>query len=495
MKEVFRLAGDIVSQLDPIFKPRSVAVVGASDDREKWGHATFEKAHSTGFRGPVYPVNREQETVQGFRAYPSIKDVPDQVDLAVIVVPARFVPGVMRDCVEAGVRGAVVISAGFAETGPEGRRLQQEIVQIARDGGIRFVGPNCMGIFSSVSKINLAFGGMPPHGPIAFVSQSGTLGGYLFQAALTKGYGFSKFISSGNQADLNVADYLEYLGQDPDTGGIVLYLEGVPEGRRFLEVAKRVTREKPVIVYKGGRTSVGMKATMSHTGSLAGVDAIFEAVCRQAGILRGYEAMHPFDMVEAIASQPLPAGPRVAIIINGGGHTVTMGDACALAGLQVPDIDPETQADLRKYLWPHAPDPVNPIDTAGDWRPMTISLLADRVASLDYIDGLIVQPPWSSPGRYKNAELAKAAINAAEIIANIPGKYGKPVITISSRDGVSGMIGDILSGGKIPGYSTPEECARAMYALVKYAEIRRRSQIEPRLTASMSGGNGKEENR
>lgn len=461
----------IVEQLRPILEPRSVAVIGASGDITKFGGRAFLIPLETGYRGALYPVNSKRKEIWGIKAYPSVLDIPDDIDLAVFAIPASDVLQAMEECVQKGVGGAVIITAGFAEIGDEGRKLQNEVVRIAHQGGIRLVGPNCNGIWSSAVKLSLLFTPTPQPGPISFVSQSGTLGFYLFQLAMSKGYGFSKFISSGNQASLNVSDYVEYLGQDANTKAIVLYIEGVQEGRRFFDTAKEVVKRKPIVVYKGGRTAAGSKATLSHTASLAGSDEVFETACKQAGIIRCYEVIHPFDLAEALACQPWPKGKRVTII-GSGGQCVATADACASLGLELPEFDEDTKRRIAEILAPHAPVPTNPIDTAATPYPMTIPKILEIVASLDYIDGIITQGPFVgfdlSPERIRNT------LDEIEVTTAIPRKYGKPLIVTGMRWQGMDLTLDLLRRARIPYYTTPEESARAMYGLMQYGEIRQR---------------------
>ena len=281
----------IKEQLDPIFKPESIAFIGASNSPAKWGFRVFDRPLRTGYRGRVYPVNPREDRIRMLPAFRSVLDIPGHVDLAVITVPAPQVPDVMRECVRKGVKGAVLITAGFAEIGREGKVLEDEVVRIAREGGIRFVGPNGMGIWSAAGMLNMCFEQSPLSGPIAFVSQSGTFGGSLSEIAGTKGYGLSKFISIGNQADLTAADYLEYLADDDDTRVVVFYMEGFKDGSRFFDLAKEVVKKKPIVIFKAGRTAPGTRATQSHTASLAGSDEIFDALCRQVGLIRTQEAL------------------------------------------------------------------------------------------------------------------------------------------------------------------------------------------------------------
>jgi succinyl-CoA synthetase alpha subunit len=290
----------MIEELRPLFKPESIAVIGASNDPSKWGNWMVTRPIHSGYRGQIYPINPRDKEIFRLKAYPSVLEVPEHVDLAVITIPAKAVPAAMKECVKKGVKAVVLISAGFAETGPKGKALQDEVVGIARDGGIRFMGPNGMGIWSSAVRMNTAFWFTPKSGGISFVSQSGTMGGYLLETAHNKGYGFNSFLSVGNQADLSMAEYVEYLGDDEATSVIVLYIEGLKDGARFLKKAKEVIRKKPIIVYKAGRTENGARATMSHTASLSGADEVFEAICRQAGIIRTYDVIPAFDAAEAL---------------------------------------------------------------------------------------------------------------------------------------------------------------------------------------------------
>ena len=460
---------EIRERLDPIFKPSTLALIGASDMEGKWGNWVMHNLLNSGYRGTIYPINPKEEVVVGHAAYPSVLDVPEEIDLAVFTIPSKIVLPVMEQCVEKGVKGAIVVTAGFAEIGGDGRALQEELVKIARKGNINFVGPNCMGVWSSAVRLNTTFKDVPLSGGISFVSQSGTMGDYLFNIARSKGYGFSKFVSSGNQACLNVADYMEYLAQDEDTRAMVFYIEGMPEGRRLFELAREVTKVKPVIVYKAGKTSVGSRAAQSHTGSLSGVDEIFEAASRQAGIIRCHEVLHPFDAAEALINQPLPAGNRVAIVGDGGGYCVTSSDTCAAMGLQVPEIDSAARAKIRKLLLPHAPEPRNPVDTAADPRPVPMAQIADIVAGLDYIDGLIILPPV--PFFDRSLETQRQLLEAYEILGAIPEKYGKPLIATSIYSEFGSGLQVLKDLGKIPFYLTPEDCARAMVCMAQYAQV------------------------
>jgi len=463
-------------QIDYIFRPESVAVIGASNKRERWGYATMRSILKSGYRGQIYPIHPKDEVVHGLTAYPSVLDVPGKIDLAIFVVNAGQTVKAMKECAKKGVKGGVIITAGFAEVGEEGRRMQDEIVSVAREAGIRFVGPNCLGIWSSAVSLDCAFYRRPQPGPIAFISQSGTMGEYLLEIGLAKGYGFSKFVSSGNQADLDVCDYLEYLGDDPDTKTIVLYLEGVKDGRRFLEVARKVTAEKPVVMYKAGRTSAGARAAMSHTASLAGNNELFDAACRQSGIIRADEILGAFDIAEALAHQPPPKGNRVAIVSGGGGFCVTVADACATHGLEVPELDADTQKRIRSLFHPYSPQPKNPVDMIARKGPITHAEVIEILAELDYIDGFIIMPPWGGFHKDTPTELMKELIDSAERIAQIPKKYKKPIICAAEREFAGRPVHEILKKGEIPFFEGPDTCALALQGLFQYAQTRERAR-------------------
>jgi len=482
------LPEDIVKALNPIFKPKSIAVIGASNVPWKWGYQMVSNPIDSGYNGSIYPINLNEKEVAGLKVYPSILKVPGDIDLAVIVVPAPTVPQAMEECIEKGVKGAIIISAGFAETGPEGKALQERVLRIAEKGGVKFVGPNCNGIWSANVKLNLALWGDLRPGPVSFISQSGTFGGFLIMMAMAHGYGINNFVHMGNEASLTELEYLQYFAEDPNTKVIACYIEGLRKGRKFFEAAKEIVKRKPIVLYKAGRTPVGSAAMFSHTASLSGVDEIFEAACKQAGIIRVYEAFHPFILAEALVKQPLPKGNRITVIGGGGGYCVSTSDMCSVLGLSLPEFDEETKRKLREVLLPHASTPRNPIDTAADWRPETYGTLIEIVAKLNYIDGIIISLPWWHRWamRMRGRLLAptmitnflREIINTAEKIATVPEKYGKPLIaTISHPEEADPLINIFQSAG-IPFYETPEDCARAMHGLAKYAEIRRKHGVD-----------------
>lgn len=470
------MSSGMYDELRPLFSPRSIAVIGASGTPGKWGHSMVARPIQSGYRGPIYPINPKAGAIEGLTVYPDIKDVPGDVELAVVTLPARMVPDAVRDCTAKGVKAMVVISAGFAETGPSGKALQEEVVEIARSARIRLMGPNGMGIYTSEVRLNTAFDFMPQPGGISFVSQSGTMGGYLLETASDKGYGFNAFLSVGNQADLSMADYIEYLGEDERTRVIVLYIEGLKDGNRFLRSAREVVRKKPIIAYKSGQGEDGARAAMSHTASIAGSDATFDAVCRQSGIIRTHDVSHAFDIAEALSKQPLPKGNRVGIVAGGGGMCVVSTEACNNYGLSVPELDEGTVKQLSQYLLPHAPPPKNPIDVAADPRGMTMACVAEALARHPGIDAIISQAPlWRI-----TPENIQERLDAAERISRIPEKYGKPLIALSMKRFMTGIVYELMRDRDIPFYEFPKDAARAVYGLYMYSVLRMRSNAMSR---------------
>ena len=460
-------------ELKPLFSPNSIAIIGASNTPGKWGNDMVVRPLQSSFRGPIYPINPNADEIVGLKAYPNIKEVPGAVDMAVITIPAPRVPDAVRDCAAKGVKAMVVISAGFAETGPKGKALQDEMLGIARSANIRFMGPNGMGIYTSRVRLNTAFDFMPQPGGISFISQSGTMGAFLMGVASDKGYGFNAFLSVGNQADLSMADYIEYLGEDDRTRVIVLYIEGLKDGSRFLHNARNVIKKKPIIVYKSGQGEDGARATMSHTASIAGSDATFDAACRQAGIIRTYDVSHAFDIAEALSKQPLPKGNRVGIVAGGGGVCVVSTDACNGYGLSVPELDAPTVKNLAQYLMPHASPPKNPIDLAADPRGMTTAIIAEALAQHPGIDAVIVEAPlWGV-----TTSNIREKLEAAEKISLIPETYGKPLIALAMKRDMTGIVYELMRDRNIPFYLFPKDSARAVYGLYMYSKLKMRPSL------------------
>lgn len=351
---------DYPDQIDAMFNPEAVAVIGATEDIQKWG---FGIINSYLLREPdidLYLVNPNRDEIFGRKSYDSILDIPDDIDLAVITIPAKIVPDAVDECQEKGVETVIVISAGFSEAGNED--LAEEMVENARDGGVRIVGPNCMGHFDTSSSLYTArFFPSIGEGNISVISQSGNFGVFIVKEGYKKDFGFSKYITTGNEADLGFVDFLEYLGDDPSTDIIVSYIEEIRDGERFKEVAPKITKDKPLFVLKAGETEAGTKAAASHTGAMAGDDRIYDGVFKQVGAIRVETLEELFDTLEALQKQPLPEGKNVGILTGGGGFGVIAADACEKSGLSVPDLSDETMEKLDEVLPPRW-SKGNPVD-------------------------------------------------------------------------------------------------------------------------------------
>lgn len=379
------------SDLDCVFNPRNIAFIGASKNVAKWGHIILGNIVAGHFSGEIYPINPREEWIMERKVYRSVGEVPaDEIDLAVIVTPSKTVPGILHECAAANVRGAIVVPGGFSEEGGEGAGLEKEIARIAEENKIRLVGPNTMGVYSGRSSL---YAMMPPvrpkPGPVAFVAQSGNLGTQMMSIGQRKEIGFSKFAASGNEASTAAKDYIEYFGRDADTRVILAYIEGLKQGREFIDIASGITREKPLIVFKGGKTASGMKAASSHTGAMAGSAQIYEAAFKQCGAVIASTPNEMLDLAWAFAELPLPRSNRVGILTWGGGWGVVTADACESAGLELPPLSEKTISAIDKLLPPYW-SRNNPIDLVGTLdRDNHIKCLEALLAD-DGIDAAIV---------------------------------------------------------------------------------------------------------
>ena len=477
---------NLIEHLDHLFNPHSVAVIGASNIPGKWGCDILNLLLTRGCR-KVYPINKNRAEVLGVKAYSSIGEVPGPVDSAVITVSAEALPTAMEDCVRKGVKTAVVISGGFAETGESGAKLEQEVVDIARRGGIRFIGPNCAGHVNTLAEL-FAAPYLPPmeKGPVAFVSQSGNLGLMILAMAHEAGLGLSKYISSGNEADLHFEDYLEYLGQDDATRLIIGYVEGFKEGRRFLELAAEISRKKPIVIMKVGSTDCGATACRSHTAALSGSEEICDSAFIQAGVIRVWEVSDLIDIPLALLGQPLPRGKRVAVLTVGGGLGVIVSDALRRCGLDVPPLPPVTIDKLNAVLsgrWSHG----NPVDTSGDISyPCLQPLMEDE--SIDAViitgpvwtpfgfAGLMSTPPWerdylADPDQILQGIAEEYLVNLEETM-ELMRKYQKPVVFSAwvSDEVKSGIVYEKMVQNHLIPYRTPERAVEALSHLVRYSE-------------------------
>ncbi len=472
--------------LHKLFHPRSVAFVGASDKPGKWGSIILGNLKRGDFQGTIYPINPAQDAVQGLKAYSRISDLPETPDLAVIVVPAEGVPGVVNECVAKGIKAGVVISAGFAELGKEGERLQREVVDRARAGGMVLVGPNCNGIMRPPAKLHLAMPPVfPPPGPIAVVTQSGNVGTSIVRRVMKMGFGVSCFVSSGNEADLHCEDYYRYLADDHETKVILSYIEGFRDGKRFLEVAREVTRKKPLIILKAGFTGAGAKAALSHTAALAGSDTAFNGAIRQAGVIRARNIDDLAQIGVGFIRQPLPRGRRVGIVTVGGGWGVLAADACSQAGLEVISLPDETIAELDRFMpswWTRG----NPVDLVAALRPDHLWNSLKCLLQCEQVDGLLllgimpalaVNPLTASTMPGVTGEWLQALVEsireAFERIMEMAESHRKPIIVASefptsALDLENRMAATLGKTGCVC-YFTPEDAARVMADLASYA--------------------------
>ncbi|HZU19514.1 MAG TPA: GNAT family N-acetyltransferase [Candidatus Dormibacteraeota bacterium] len=459
-----------IAALRWFLEPRSIAVVGASRHRGTIGGEVFHNLLESGFPGPVYPVS-PHPVVQSVAAYPDLGRVPGPVDLAVVVVPAAKVAEVARACAARGVRALVVISAGFAESGEEGRARQEELLEICRDAGMRLIGPNCMGIINTHPEhpLNATFApSRPPRGRIGFMSQSGALGLTVIEQARRLDLGLSTFVSVGNKADVSGNDLLEYWESDPETDLILLYLESFGNPRRFSRLARRIGRHKPILAVKSGRSAAGARATSSHTGALlAASDVTVEALFRQSGVIRADTLGELFQVATLLGSQPAPPGRRVGIVTNAGGLGILCADACADAGLEVPALSEPTRQRLGSFL-PAEAATANPVDLIASARPedyeRTILTLAES-GEVDALVAIFIPPLAGRDGR-----IAAAVRRAAGALG---GRL--PVLGVFNPEDASAAPNQ----GRVPVYTFPEDAARALGRVATWAEWRRRPEIPP----------------
>jgi acetyltransferase len=453
--------------LDTFFKPSSVAIIGASDTKGKVGNIVInnilygsreneQQNVLGGFKGEIYPINPKSKKISGLDAYPSLKEIPNPVDMAVVCIPPKFVKDAIQDCGDKGVKSVVIITAGFSEMDEEGKKVEKEILEIAGKNNIRVIGPNCLGVISTYADLNACFGdAVPMRGPISFASQSGALCTSIIQYSFEEFLGFSNFVSIGNKSDVDDADLIEYFHSDPNTRCIMLYIESLKNARKFFLTARKVVRDKPIVAFKSGYTEEGAKATSSHTGSIAGSDAAYEAAFRQSGVFRARTLSQLFDASRALAYMPVPKGENIAILTNAGGPGVLAADTAYSLGMKLGKLGDDTMEQLNKICppnWSHR----NPVDIIGD---ATARRYDDALRILMYakeIDGIIL---LLSP-------TAKAhALNLAYRIVDIYEATKKP-ITVSFVGMVHQDSENYLDSQGIPEIEYPERAVFAMYALL-----------------------------
>lgn len=459
-------AHDILHQshgrrLGAVLNPKSVAVIGATERKLSVGRTVMSNLLQGGFPGPIYPINPNQASILGVRAYPNVASLPEKPDLAVIITPPKTIPGIIKECAQAGIPGVIIISAGFKETGEEGAALEQQILAEAKRGNIRIVGPNCLGVMVPGAKFNATFAAdMAKPGSVGFISQSGALCTAILDWSLKENVGFSAFVSLGSMLDVGWGDLIYHLGDDPNTKSIVIYMESIGDARAFLSAAREVALTKPIIIIKPGRTEAAAKAAASHTGSLTGSDEVLQAAFQRVGVLRVESISELFDMAEVLAKQPRPKGPRLTIVTNAGGPGVLATDMLIGSGAQLADLTPETMAALNQILpptWSHN----NPVDIIGDAGPELYAKAVDIAAKDPNTDGLLViLTPQAMTDPTATAEQLKS-------FACIE---GKPILASWMGVGQVEKGEDILNAAKIPTFKYPDRAAKAFYYMWRYSE-------------------------
>ncbi len=475
-------------QLDYLFNPRSVAVIGASNQLGKWGYFILARLLESKSGKEIYAINKKETEVLGLKAYRTVADVPGPVDLVVIMVPFQGIAEVMHDCVRKGVKVAIIITGGLAEIGGEGAKLEQEVVKIARRGGMRLVGPNCLGHLDTYSNVRTV-GFLPgvKRGSVALISQSGNSSQSVTKYGGQMGMGFSKFVSSGNEADLHFEDYLEYLAQDDKTKVILGYIEGFREGRRFLELAREITKKKPIVIMKAGRTDAGVRAAQSHTASLAGSDMVLDAAFKQCGVIRVDEISELVDVAVALLGQPLPRGKRVGVLALGGGMAVMAADAIRRVGLEMPAFSPATMEKLNSIM-SHRWSRGNPIDPGGDlvsYEALWLMLEDENIDAIIIIGGVgmiatfrswVKLPPLAlsalKDARERTKAIEDTEIENLEKTIGLMKKHQKPILFVTQVTGAAGRgkIDSKLRSNHLGFYDIPERAARALKRLVEYSE-------------------------
>ncbi len=452
--------------LERLVNPRSIAVIGASQNPEKVGHVILKNNIDSGFDGRIYPVNiNASGAIMGLKAYRSVLDIKRPVDLAIIAVPAAAVPGVMRECGRAGVKGAIVVSGGFAEVGETG--LQDELTAIALRYSMPVIGPNCLGITDPRTRLDTLFLpsfkiDKPSVGGVSFASQSGAVGSSVLDMINSESFGLSRFISYGNAAVVDEVDILNFLCKDRETRVVVFYIEGVKRGREFIEVAKRATIRKPVIILKGGMSEAGSEAAHSHTASLAGSTQAYEAVFRQFGFTEAKDLKDLFNFSKIFETQPLARGDRIAIITNGGGTGVLATDALYENGLELAKLSENTKRVLRKAM----PPIVNvrlPLDMAGDADDKRFAAALDAIGNDKNVDAIMAIALFQTPG---------ADSRVAATLIHYGTSMSKPMVVVSMGGSYTKTHKSMIESGGVPVYESPGDAAESLAALIRYSRYR-----------------------
>ena len=453
----------VTTNLDKVFNPQNVAIIGASDVEGSVGYAIVKNFTQMGYTGKVYFVNIKKPEILGVKTYQTVDMIPEPVDLVIIATPAKTVPDVMEECGRAQVKGAIIVSAGFKETGPVGKALEEQIIATARKYGIRVIGPNCIGIIRPRNNLNATFlDKMPKPGNVAFLSQSGALGSAILDWAIHENIGFSNFVSVGSMIDVDFGDLIDYFGSDPKTKSILMYVEGITEARKFMSAARHFARTKPIIVVKSGKFSESAKAAASHTGSLSGEDGIYDAAFKRAGVVRVSEIADLFNSAEVLGTQPLPKGPNLAIITNAGGPGVMATDSLIGQGGKLAKLSQKTMDTLNGILppfWSHG----NPIDVLGDARSERYKAAVECCLNDDNIDGIMII--FTQQAVSESVEIAK---NIVELV-RAKSYQNKTILTSFMGFGAVQEANSILNANNIPTYSTPEQAIKTYMTMYNYS--------------------------
>ena len=454
--------------LDAFFSPQSIAVIGASTNTSKLGYAVLDNLVNGDFLRDgrkVYPINPKADEILGLPAFPVVSDIPDPIDLAVIVIPYPLVPEAMRTCGEKGIPAVIVISAGFREAGMDGLEREQELIEITTEYNIRLIGPNCLGVINTVIPMNASFSaGLPPKGPMDFMSQSGALGTAILDWAQAGRLGLNKFVSLGNKADVSEIDLLRAWAKDPTSNVILSYMEGLPDGQEFISVAREVSKIKPIVALKSGVTQAGSRAVSSHTGSLAGSEQAYEAAFRQSGVLRAHSLQDLFDMARAFGYLSPLQGDRIAIVTNAGGPGILATDALERAGLKLARFKPECIKALEQFL-PDAASAANPIDVLGDARADRYRFALEQVIKSPSVDGILV---------ILTPQAMTEIIETADVITEISEKVDIPILASFMGEARVKAGIEIMAKHNVPNFAFPERAAMVLQAMSQYREYRAR---------------------
>ncbi len=447
--------------LDSFFNARSVAIIGVSRDPNKVGHVIFRNFVDGGYQGKVFAVNPNAEDIIGHKSYASVLDIPEPIELAIVAVPAQVVPKVLEECGKKRIQNVIIDSAGFKEVGNQ--KLEALLENVIKKYKLRVIGPNSLGVFDAYSKIDSLFlprfrMSRPKEGVISFVCQSGAVGSSVVDLATSEGHGFAKFVSYGNAVDVDESDLIEYLGNDEKTKVICLYIEAVKDGRRFLEVCKKVSKKKPIIAIKGGVTEAGAKATLSHTGSLAGSAEIYFGVFKQAGIIHAENLEDMFDFAKILEKCIPPKGGKLMIITNGGGYGILAVDAASKNGTELAELLKETKKELGKQL-PPIINITNPLDLVGDATSARYRLCIDACMKDKNVDVMVIIVLVQTP---------LIATDIVDVLVEANDLKKKPVVVVSAGGEYTEVMRRNLEENGIPTYTYPEDAVRAVQQLVKY---------------------------